>query len=126
MTSPKICPMIPLKAIVVITILSLAVYAVAFDNPADVSSLISHDCEGCHDGVIAPDIRLNHPIGIDYRWAQLRSRGKLKDITQLGSSIVLEDGRIGCLSCHSPESNIRGKLAVSNAGSRLCFSCHNS
>ena len=83
----------------------------------------SHYCEGCHDGVMAADRR--HSVGTDYRLAQLRSRGKLRDVAQLDPAIQLEDGRVSCLSCHSQNSQLKAKLATSNAGSRLCFSCHN-
>ena len=98
-------------------------HSIAFDDASSFLAL-SADCQSCHDGVIAPDIRMTHPIGIDYRWAQLRSRGKLKDISQLDPGIALEDGRIGCLTCHQRESRFQAKLIMSNAGSALCFSCH--
>ena len=85
----------------------------------------SHYCEGCHDGVIAIEAERRHSIEMDYRLAQLRSRGKLKDISQLGAAIQLEDGRVSCLSCHSQTSPLNAKLVTSNVGSQLCFSCHN-
>ena len=85
----------------------------------------SHYCEGCHDGVIASAVGRLHSVEIDYRLAQLRSRGKLRDVSQLGPAIQLEDGRVSCLSCHSHTSQLKAKLVTSNEGSRLCFSCHN-
>ena len=86
---------------------------------------ISHYCEGCHDGVLAIEAERRHSIEMDYRLAQLRSRGKLTDVSQLGAAIQLEDGRVSCLSCHSHTSQLKAKLVTSNDGSRLCFSCHN-
>ena len=100
----------------------------AFDNaeifPATLRSG-SHYCEGCHDGVIASAAGRRHSVEIDYRLAQLRSGGKLRDISQLGPAIQLEDGRVSCLSCHSHTSQLKARLVTSNDGSRLCFSCHN-
>jgi len=85
----------------------------------------SHYCQGCHDGVLAIEADRRHSVEIDYLLAQLRSRGKLRDVSQLGPAIQLEDGRVSCLSCHSYTSQLKAKLVTSNDGSRLCFSCHN-
>ena len=85
----------------------------------------SRYCEGCHDGVIAAVAGRTRSVEIDYRMAQLRSRGKLRDMSQLGPAIRLQDGRVSCLSCHSQDSQIKAKLVISNVGSRLCFACHN-
>jgi len=100
----------------------------AFDtveNPPTTLLSGSHYCEGCHDGVIASAVGRLHSVEIDYRLAQLRSRGKLRDVSQLGPAIQLEDGRVSCLSCHSQTSQLKAKLVTSNEGSLLCFSCHN-
>ena len=85
----------------------------------------SHYCEGCHDSVIAIEAERRYSIEMDYRLAQLRSRGKLRDISQLAAAIQLEDGRVGCLSCHSQNSQLKAKLVTSNSGPQLCISCHN-
>ncbi len=95
------------------------------DNFPSTLRLGSHYCEGCHDGVIAIAPGRMHSVDIDYRLAQLRSRGRLRDVVHLGPAIQLEDGRVSCLSCHSPNSQLKAKLVTSNVGSRLCFSCHN-
>ena len=106
----------------------------------------SRFCLGCHDGTVASNVinedflafgenfkRVptnhsypipNHPVGIDYRLAQLRSRGRLKDPSVLNPAINLENGYVGCTSCHNPNSQLRAKLVMSNSGSKLCFSCH--
>ena len=106
----------------------LCPYGFAFDSADNLPlslRLGSHYCEGCHDGVIASAAVQRHSVEIDYRLAQLKSRGKLRDVSQLGAAIQLEDGRVSCLSCHSQTSQIQAKLVTSNDGSRLCFSCHN-
>ncbi|MFQ5849882.1 MAG: cytochrome c3 family protein [Candidatus Binatia bacterium] len=107
----------------------------------------SHGCLGCHDGTLATNIiglgfngkaeiflagaatnsylDGSHPVGIDYRQAQLRSRGRLKDPSLLDPAVKLENGQVVCTSCHDPDSQLRAKLVMRNTGSRLCFSCHN-
>ena len=88
----------------------------------------THSCMGCHDGTIADNITSldqSHSVGIDYRLAQIRSRGALRDPSLLDAAIKLENGLVGCTSCHDQDSQLRAGLVMSNAGSRLCFSCHN-
>jgi predicted CXXCH cytochrome family protein len=105
--------------------LSVSAYSLAFDPSGNaLPAPSSRYCELCHDGVIASDARLKHPIGMDYQLSQLKSRGRLREMSQLSDAIQLENGRIGCLSCHKPDSRIQAKLVTSNAGSALCFSCH--
>jgi predicted CXXCH cytochrome family protein len=100
--------------------------SIAFDPAGQVpANAASRYCEACHDGVIASATRLTHPIGVDYLLSQFKSRGKLRDISQLSRDIRLDDGRVGCLSCHSADSQNQAKLVTSNAGSGLCFACHN-
>ena len=85
----------------------------------------SKDCGQCHDGALAHDAfdpRSNHPIGIDYRSRLAQSFGRLNPIE---SVLRLEDGKVGCVTCHNLDSDLPGKLAISNDGSRLCFTCHN-
>jgi predicted CXXCH cytochrome family protein len=120
--------MMPLRIAAFGFVFLLCVPGFAYDTvenlPLSLGS-ISHSCEGCHDGVIAIAAERQHPIGMDYLLAQLRSRGKLRDISQLGPAIQLEDGRVSCVTCHSQTSQFQAKLVTSNDGSRLCFSCHN-
>lgn len=107
----------------------------------------SRYCLGCHDGTLASNVisqDLNafrgafqeiatgtlptdrgHPVGIDYRLAQLNSRGRLRDPSFIDPAVKLENGQVGCTTCHDSNSPIRGKLVIANTGSRLCFSCHN-
>lgn len=122
-------------AIVRFLVLVLAISAPASSlpfAPEGNSSLIvtqdTHSCMGCHDGTLADNITSldqSHSVGIDYRLAQIKSRGALRDPSLLDSAIKLENGQVGCTSCHDTDSQLRAGLVMSNAGSRLCFSCHN-
>ncbi|MFQ5552175.1 MAG: cytochrome c3 family protein [Thermoplasmata archaeon] len=104
----------------------------------------SRACLECHDGSLAPNVlnfpsgpsgngtpwtfcRLdspgfNHPIGIDYLSRQAQSGGRLKPI---GFALRLENGKIGCVTCHDSASSLPAKLAMSNDRSALCLTCHN-
>jgi predicted CXXCH cytochrome family protein len=102
----------------------------------------SRFCLGCHDGTIAVNVanswqpfggfaprdfcfRSSHPVEIDYNMARLRSKGRLREPALFDPAVKLENGMVGCTSCHSPESQLRKKLVMINSGSRLCFVCHN-
>ncbi len=127
-------------------IMLLPVGAFPFDPQLDFPARIdrgSRFCLGCHDGTLARNIidsvwgkftgqtpvafcrDKGHPIEIDYRRAQIASRGLLKDPFLIDPATKLENGLVGCTSCHSPDSQLPAKLVMSNGGSRLCFSCHN-
>ncbi|MFQ5849883.1 MAG: cytochrome c3 family protein [Candidatus Binatia bacterium] len=82
-------------------------------------------CQDCHDGTLPVRTHQDHPVGIDYREAQLRSKGRLKDPSLLDATLKLQNGQVVCTSCHDPDSQLRAKLVMRNTGSRLCFSCHN-
>lgn len=130
----------------------VAVYAgpaLPFDNYGNIASEMlrgSRFCLTCHDGTIGRNIlsqdfsqRGNfqgdtpgdfcvdrgHPVGVDYLPASLKSRGRLKHPSLLDPAVKLENGQVGCTSCHDSNSQLRAKLVMSNSGSRLCFSCHN-
>jgi len=62
---------------------------------------------------------------MDYRLAQLKSRGKLKDISLVEPIIQFEEGRVGCVSCHNPDSKYRAELILTNGWAPLCVFCHN-
>ena len=64
----------------------------------------------------------NHPIGMRYR-ESLKSGGFHQE-NRLSKKIFLPDGKIGCLSCHQAYKKEHGKLVIPNAGSALCFECH--
>ena len=107
----------------------------------------SRFCLTCHDGTIATNIlgqyfdpawdsfrgetpsnfcsTVSHSVGIDYRLAQLNSQGKLRDPLLIDPAVKLENGLVGCTSCHDSNSGLTAKLVMPNTGSRLCFACHN-
>lgn len=117
------------------------------NNPPAVDPRDSRFCLSCHDGTIAVNVlsqdqrtgsgaflgytpnnfclERSHPIGIYYPLAQLRSKGRLKDLSQLDPAVQLREGHVTCSSCHDSRSQLPAKLVMSNGGSRLCFSCHN-
>jgi len=106
----------------------LPISGIAFDPSASPQHSLSQGsryCLGCHDGVLATPILRTHSIDIDYLTALQRSRGKLRGLSQVTRSIHLKDGQVVCTSCHYPNSSLQAKLAMSNTGSRLCYSCHN-
>jgi predicted CXXCH cytochrome family protein len=110
------------------------------------SNTDSYTCLGCHDGVLAKNVtspyqdlavslgplspvgygnhQANHPIGMDYAASFLKQRGALRPMAALPPSVRLEDGRVGCISCHNSSSLLPAKLAMSNKGSALCSACH--
>ncbi|MHC4413767.1 MAG: cytochrome c3 family protein [Planctomycetota bacterium] len=105
--------------------------------------LESATCLGCHDGSVAGDAadhtgltgaaRLralgpptrNHPIGVAYHPPPGRDGdGAGGQDSTFDGRIRLFDDRVGCGSCHSPFSDRRALLVMSNQGSRLCLNCH--
>lgn len=105
-----------------------------WDLPLDPFTL---QCLGCHseqaggdrrvglgnDGVLRhTSSSMNHPIGRDYE--ETAKQGGYHPINRLPPEIVLPDGKVGCISCHEGYSERHGKLVKANAGSALCFTCH--
>ncbi len=83
------------------------------------------DCVFCHDGALARnalDRSFNHPTGMDYQSKLSQSSGRLKPIDTV---LSLENGKVGCLTCHDLNSDLPSKLVMGNQRSRLCFTCHN-
>ena len=64
-----------------------------------------------------------HPVGVDYAYAQTTSE-TLKPALLLDAALRLENGKVGCVSCHDAFSRLAGQLVVDNRGSALCLSCH--
>ncbi len=92
-------------------------------------------CLSCHDGDIAGDAQTvstgsgmrsgEHPVGVAYPLhADRGAKSRMTSISELDYRIRLFAGKIECRSCHSVFSKERNLLVVSNAGSNLCFSCH--
>lgn len=104
---------------------------------------LSSNCVSCHDGTYASSVQItagawshrrelmhndtgSHPIGVDYESARVTPgrRTYLKPIIAVDQRIRFFDGKVGCGSCHDPFSDIEKRLVMSDAGSKLCLSCH--
>ena len=105
-------------------------------NRAPRNRTVSMDCQACHDGIIGEDGHWSaqpqiasdgrdrgHPVGVEYSGAQMRS-ATLMTVTLLDPAIGLEDGTVGCSSCHDALSRIPKQLVIDNRGSALCLACH--
>lgn len=95
----------------------------------------SVECLSCHDGVISKTesfeisagdfqhgIGLSHPVGVEYPLMSPKNDFIAPDA--LGGEVRLFDGKVGCLSCHTPYGKEKGFLVRDNRGSALCLSCH--
>ena len=116
----------------------------ATGSDMDATSML---CLSCHDGVIASDVftsahgtqwsrqttgspfgaggATGHPIGVLY--PVFSSSTYQSEASVVADGVIkLPGGRIQCISCHDPHNTGRhdGMLVKSNAGSRLCLSCH--
>lgn len=98
----------------------------------------SHVCLSCHDnslavdreaatsrklGFLSNDPASNHPIGVSYREVSLRQPKEYHHASS--PNIRLEDGKVGCISCHvghSRNGRIAGPAAITHG---LCLDCHN-
>ena len=103
-------------------------FSVAFEPQVSTEFTLSQSsdyCLGCHDGASASLIHRSHPVDINYLFAQMRSKGKLRPPAALDPAVNLKDGLTACVSCHHPESQNKAKLVLTNDGSRLCLACHN-
>lgn len=90
-------------------------------------------CLSCHDGTIAPtinahtvssgglDLGANHPVGTDYLAAARRDPGSFNDPMTNGR-IVLEDGKVACISCH--DTHDVGAVSGSSVRHEVCIECH--
>jgi hypothetical protein len=125
---------------------------------------ISSRCMGCHDGSRAQGIRLkhadttmvftghgssNHPVGMNYRNYAGRNPAVFVAPENLDRRIILEDGEVTCISCHSLRDSLSHKgegmrsasvaglkddiengcmasrnLTVGPSPTSLCLSCH--
>ncbi|MBF0142309.1 MAG: cytochrome c3 family protein [Magnetococcales bacterium] len=100
--------------------------------PLDPFSL---QCLGCHEergevdrGAIRTGMvrhtgsDVNHPIGMAYE--KSIAFGGYRSPDRIPKEIILPDGRVGCISCHTGYSGKHGALVVANDDSGLCTSCH--
>lgn len=105
----------------------------------DVSLLdaYSTDCLSCHENngnvKIATSVDKNgivrhagssttHPIGASYNDAA--NSGGYRPMQMISKKIMFPNGKLSCVSCHQGYAKEHGKLVISNAGSALCFECH--
>jgi hypothetical protein len=96
----------------------------------DRRSTPSSSCTACHDGSRASDARLGHRFGFDYATARLNPL-KASELRAEPEShnreVVLQNGVVGCVTCHSPTSQRDFHLAGPTGGpaeERLCAACH--
>lgn len=66
----------------------------------------------------------DHPIEIDYLEAYQRSPRSLEHPSQLDPRVRLEDGKVGCGSCHDLSSEQPARLVEPSSVTSLCRSCH--
>ncbi|MBI2787399.1 MAG: hypothetical protein HYX59_01840 [Elusimicrobia bacterium] len=97
-------------------------------------------CMSCHDGTIASvssahtvasgdarrpfqsiDMRASHPVGGDYM-AAVRSDPDSYNDPVMNNRIVLEDGKVGCISCHATHD--LSAVSASNVRHEVCIECH--
>ncbi len=95
----------------------------------------SVECLSCHDGVISKlsgveihsgefkhSVGLSHPVGVAY--PLMSPKNDFVDKSGLPEEIKLFQGKVGCLSCHSPYGGGKSLLVVENRRSTLCLACH--
>jgi predicted CXXCH cytochrome family protein len=93
----------------------------------------SQACLACHDGTVAGEVhfstermsRGSHPVDVSYSRAGLEHPDTFHPQGALPGSLVLNDGRVTCATCHDGASREPHKVAVTMSASALCFSCHN-
>lgn len=65
----------------------------------------------------------SHPVGVNYSTVQTNQPTEYK-ATPTGS-VVLENGRVQCVSCHNAHAKTATKMLVeANTNSALCMECH--
>lgn len=96
----------------------------------DRESATTRECLTCHDGTVSQGIPVHekdsHPADVNYLDAWLRQRSSYKLVAS-DSNLVFPGGKITCTTCHDARGGTpKGEhwLARSNAGSGLCFTCH--
>lgn len=131
-----------LKVLICAVVLSATSFAWAQTPiPLDAASA---ECVGCHEDAVTVKEPLqvchqgncDHPVGASYASFSSRNRGLVAP-ENLIPGIKLVDGKIGCLTCHTPytaeheeQAALRGSsqpdpmLSVDNTGSGLCAACH--
>lgn len=97
----------------------------------------SAECVSCHEDSVTVNEPFqvchqgdcDHPVGVSYTSLLSKNRG-LTPADKLDPAIKLIDGKMGCLTCHTPyaaeghETAANPMLSVDNTGSALCMACH--
>lgn len=94
-------------------------------------------CLSCHDGSVASSTGTEsyapgsmgdeghaHPIDISYVESVLRNRTRLRNPAAVDRRLAMPDGKVQCVTCHDRSSTEDHMLVMSNAGSALCYGCH--
>jgi len=135
-----------MKILPVLSIFSIGFYLFFSPLCANGAALdaATRQCIRCHAGEIKAGIAFHsggsdHPVGMDY--ASLAQKNpSLVQASKLNPRLRLENGKIGCLTCHVPYektnhrelSKKRGQmpaipdpmLTIDNSISGLCMACH--
>ena len=97
----------------------------------------SRRCMECHGQSAPPGLRTsidgngvvrharqsaNHPISMSYEAAV--AFGGYRPRRTVERKLLLPEGKVSCVSCHSGYKKEHGKLVVNNERSALCFECH--
>ncbi len=113
------------------------------------------DCMHCHDGTVGPQINMkhagspmkfrgqvsiDHPVGMDYGQYAHSNPDTYVMPARMDKRIVLEDGKVTCVSCHRTRSepatqpdqprtavehcNVAEGYTTGPNPSRLCMGCH--
>jgi predicted CXXCH cytochrome family protein len=90
-------------------------------------NLIQNAYAGVGAGIIDGDLNSEHPISITYENGA--GAGQDPGLNDPGgfTNVGLFGGKVECASCHNVhnESGVTALLVTSNAGSAMCFECHN-
>jgi predicted CXXCH cytochrome family protein len=107
------------------------------DSNAPTLDAYSNTCMECHGQSATPRLATsidrngvvrhasqsaNHPIGMRYEDAA--SFGGYRTRASVERKLMLPEGKMGCVSCHSGYQKEHGKLIVATAKSALCYECH--
>jgi len=90
------------------------------------------DCLSCHDGLLEQrgvicttkcDFRTPHRVLM--RYPPFGKEDKfMPTLAVAEKGILLEDGNVGCSSCHNLRNGGKAHLVMSNSESTLCRTCH--
>ncbi|WP_243370949.1 cytochrome c3 family protein [Geotalea sp. SG265] len=91
-------------------------------------------CLVCHDGTSAKsvascsgvDCRLYGSHGVNMPYPPEGKEDQYKPVERLTAArIKLINDQVSCISCHDLNNHVGAHLVMDNAGSSLCFGCHN-